>query len=121
MSKKNSVDMDKNSESRLLLPAASTVRRLCGGPTLAIADADYWDSEKLRVAEAEGMAECSFPDLLRRIARAGLDLTLAGLARYMAADKRRKPLRSRKRSRPRPATNSLTQDENHVESYSLRD
>jgi hypothetical protein len=99
MSKRNSIDMDKNSESR----------RLCGGPTLPAADVDYFEQEMLRVAAAEGMADCSFPTLLRRIARAELDLTLVGIARYMAIDEKRKTIRSRSRKRSglRPATNSL--------------
>jgi len=93
------MDIDKNSESR----------RLCGGPTLPAADVDYFEHEMLRVAAAEGLADCSFPTLLRRIARAELDLTLVGIARYMAIDEKRKPLRSRsrKRSCPRPVANSL--------------
>jgi len=97
MAKRNSVDIDKKSESK----------RLCGGPTLPAADVEYFEQEMLRVAAAEGMADCSFPTLLRRIARAQLDLTLAGIARYMAFDKKRKPVRSRKRPCPRPATTNL--------------
>jgi len=99
MTKRNSVEIDKKSESK----------RLCGGPTLPAADVEYFEQEMLRVAAAEGMADCSFPTLLRRIARADLDLTLVGLARYMAIDQKRKTIRSRsrKRSCPQPATNSL--------------
>ncbi len=76
MSKRNSTSPYKSSKSQ----------RLCGGPTLPAADYDYWTYEMRRVAEAEGMADCSFPTLLRRIARARLDLTLAGIARYVALD-----------------------------------
>jgi len=67
----------------------SKSRRLGGGPTLPPSDTDYWRSEMRRVAEAEGLSKCYFPTLLRRIARAKLDLTLAGIARYVALDGRR--------------------------------
>jgi len=68
---------------------SSKYQRLCGGPTLPSDAIAYWNGEMQRVADAEAMADCSFPTLLRRIARARLDLTLAGIARYIAVDGKR--------------------------------
>jgi hypothetical protein len=64
-------------------------KRLRGGPFLPLEDAIYFEREMQRIAQVEGLSNCSFPTILRRIARGRLDLTQAGVDRYTALDEKR--------------------------------
>lgn len=57
-------------------------RRMCGGPLVAVKVAEWWDDMMQKVAQADGMAACSAPDLLTRIAVADLDLTYPSIEMY---------------------------------------
>ena len=62
--------------------ASAGKRRICGGPMVANFVADWWEHQLAHVAEVDGMAHCSVPDALTRIAVADLDLTYENVERY---------------------------------------
>ena len=63
-------------------------RRLCGGCLVANDVADWWERQQLQVAKEDGMADCSHPDLLTRIARADLPLSYTFIELYKQCKKK---------------------------------